>query len=119
MAVPAVPVMRVNTLGGSKCSPNVHKYQLTCYRNNDLAQFWKTSVTCERGFAQPCRVSFGLCLYPHKMAAPRLLRFLLQEAPLFAVRSPGQVRIHHRRSAGNCSKATDVVRARQPGLINP
>src|SRR5580692_9136904 len=75
MAVPAVPVMRVNTLGGSKCSPNVHKYQLTCYRNNDLAQFWKTSVTCERGFAQPCRVSFGLCLYPHKMAAPRLLRF--------------------------------------------
>src|SRR5579864_1956426 len=53
IAVPDVPVMRMNTLRGRSSALNIHKYQLTCYRNNDLAHFWKTSVTCQRGFAQP------------------------------------------------------------------
>lgn len=54
MAVPLVPVMRMNTLRGMEVLPlNTHEYQLTCYRNNGLAHFRETSVTCHRGFAQP------------------------------------------------------------------
>src|SRR5579864_6493385 len=53
IAVPDVPVMRMNTLRGRSFALNIHKYQLTCYRNNDLAHFRKTSVTCGRVLHNP------------------------------------------------------------------
>ena len=47
MAVLVVPVMRLDThYPGGSASPNLHKYQLTGIRNNDLGDFGKTSVTC-------------------------------------------------------------------------
>src|SRR5215831_13938695 len=53
IAVLVVPVMRCTHYEGQKHPLNFHKYQLTIYRNNDLARFRETSVTCKATFQQP------------------------------------------------------------------